>query len=156
MDVVTTFSRGSLDEKLYEYILDAIISVLRSRFFCKVKISLNGLEQSPHKCNNKMNNFLVKTINVQAFSADPFFSSRFLDGSNLFLTLYEDDLLIAASMDQSWIIGVVRGRFEAKDLGEGKVCPCIENRTDCNCEQLFLTQHSCIRRSSRAIWNEHF
>ncbi|KAG2777393.1 hypothetical protein PC129_g18528 [Phytophthora cactorum] len=85
---------------------------------CLLKKSLYGLKQAPLIWNATLKKYLVKLGFKPSIIADGVYV-MWIDDSPIFLTVYVDDVVIAAKTNQiTWLISQLKSEFKLKDLGE--------------------------------------
>src|ERR1044072_9997982 len=96
MDVKTVFLHGKIEEQIYMEQPEGFEET-GQRQVCNLKRSLYGLKQSPRKWYKRFDSYVLK-IGFGRCEYDCCVYVRSLDdGSNIFLLLYVDDMLIAAN-----------------------------------------------------------
>lgn len=127
MDVVTAFLNGKLKEEIY--MLQPEGFTKGKNMVCRLNNTLYGLKQSGREWYLEIHIELIK----QGFTrSQADFSIYILNGGEVIIALYVDDLLIA-SKDVSKINKVkedLAKKFKMKDLGEAHYCLGIEVMRD--------------------------
>ena len=118
----TTFLHGDLEEEIYMQQLEGFKEPGKEDYVCLLKISLYGLKQSPRQWYKWFDSFRV-THGYMCYEYDCCVYFRALvDGSYIFLTLYIDDMLVAAKSKQEIVKlkSLLSSEFDMKDLGAAK------------------------------------
>ena len=115
---------------------------------CLLKRSLYGLKQSPRQWYKKFDAFMV-THNYHRSSYDScVYMKKFDDGSFIFLLLYVDDMLIAATNKHEIcsLKALLSGEFEMKDLRPSKKILGMEIHKDRKNKKLYLSREKYLKK----------
>ena len=117
LDVKTAFLNGELEETIYMQPPPGYDLGSGGRV-CKLIKALYGLRQAPRAWYAKLHAALTR-LGFEASTADPSLYVRRKEGSEVWLLVYVDDLLLAASSAKvvSAVKQVIMGTFESRDLG---------------------------------------
>lgn len=145
LDVKTAFLHSDLEEKIYMKQPEGFIEPGKEGLVCSLKKSLYGLKQSTRQWYMKFDNFMV-AHGYSRSEYDPCVYFRSLDdGSLVLLTLYVDDMLIAAKRKSNMLQlkNFLSSEFDMKDLGPAKKILGMEIHRDRQAGKLWLTQMIC-------------
>jgi hypothetical protein len=98
MDVVTAFLNGDLDEHIYMEVPDSFKDPKLPDLVCKLRKALYGLKQAPRQWYAKIHEFLVKDLGFASSPNDPCMYTRHASSRITLISLYVDDMLIAANV----------------------------------------------------------
>ncbi|KAJ4756255.1 reverse transcriptase [Rhynchospora pubera] len=97
LDVKTAFLHGDLEEKIYMQQPEGYEVAGKENYVCLLNKSLYGLKQSPRQWYKKFDAFMA-SIGFQRSEYDScVYFKKLLDGSFMYLLLYVDDMLLAAT-----------------------------------------------------------
>jgi len=142
LDVKIAFLHGDLEEQIYMKQPEGFEVVGKENHVCLLKKSLYGLKQSPRQWYKKFDSFMV-SINFSRSNYDScVYFKKLSSGEFIYLLLYVDDMLIAASnMEEIVRLKEQLGSaFEMKDLGAAKRILGMEISRDRPNRKLFLSQ----------------
>ncbi|GMF51860.1 unnamed protein product [Phytophthora fragariaefolia] len=116
IDFVTALLNGPIDCDIYmeqpEFFNDGTGRV------CKLLISLYGLKQAPRIWYKTLDKYLIH-CGFQISKMDDGIYFRWVNGSPIFLTLYVDDIVTAATKENiELVLSELEKKFKIKDLGE--------------------------------------
>ena len=88
---------------------------------CRLRKSLYGLKQAPRAWNTRLKQEL-EGMGFTASGADAGLFTAQYKGSNIYILVYVDDILVAAKnlADINYVKARLRAIFDVKDLGEAK------------------------------------
>ncbi|EPZ36003.1 Reverse transcriptase, RNA-dependent DNA polymerase domain-containing protein [Rozella allomycis CSF55] len=136
MDVVTAFLIPSLKEEVYMEIPSGVAHDNKSGMVCKLNKALYGLRQSPRVWYEELHTFLI-SIGLTPTIADPCLYT----GLNCYLSIYVDDIIIAAPKDiASDIKKKISSRFQSTDLGPIQHCLGLKVQRNRIERRLYLSQ----------------
>jgi len=122
LDVKAAFLHGDLEEQIYMKQPEGFEVVRKENHVCLLKKSVYGLKQSPRQWYKKFDSFMI-SINFSLSNYDCCVYFKKLSSEKfIYLLLYVDDMLIAAS-NMEEIIRLkeqLGSTFEMKDLGAAK------------------------------------
>lgn len=140
MNVVTAFLNGELKEAIYMQQPPGYTQPGKEELVCKLRNSLYGLKQSPHRWNEKLCEHL-KSISFKERTADPcvFIHQR---KDLQIIAVYVDDLILLAktSEEMQQLKKDLSRRFKMKDLGKLHYCLGIHITLDENAHTIHLNQ----------------
>lgn len=123
MDVKTAFLYGDLKEEVYMEQPDGFKDKDKPDHVCHLLQALYGLKQAPKMWYAKLDEFLVAELSFEHIDGDSCLYILRDREEVVVLTVYVDDLLIAAStmtaMEKTKAL--LSKRFEMKDLGDAKL-----------------------------------
>ena len=146
MDVVTAFLNGTLEEDIYMQQLAGYVQPGKEKMVCKLNKLLYVLKQSPMWWNKEFKEHM-KSANFKQSSADPcIFTKTEESGEIIIVTVYVDDLIITAKMNEKMneVKRNLTSRFKMKDLGKLHHCLRITVEYDESRRCLWLHQKSYI------------
>ncbi|KAE9021522.1 hypothetical protein PR002_g12226 [Phytophthora rubi] len=116
VDFVTAFLNGPIDVEIYmkqpEFFDDGTGRV------CRLLRSLYGLKQAPRIWYKTLDKYLRK-CGFERSKVDGGIYFRWVNGSPIFFTLYIDDIVIAATMENiKLVLFELEKKFKIKDLGD--------------------------------------
>lgn len=132
LDVKTVFLHGDLEEEIYMQQSEGFEKEGMKNHVCRLKKSLYGLKQSPQQWYKRFDSFMV-TRGYKRCEYDCCVYFKIVDdGSLVLLTLYVDDMLVAAKSKQKIkeLKNLLSGEFDMKDLGTAKKILGIEIHRD--------------------------
>src|ERR1044072_582813 len=141
MDVKTAFLHGNLEEQIYMKQPEGFEETGQG-LVCKLKRSLYGLKQSPRQWYKRFDSYMLK-IGFGRCEYDCGVYVRSLDdGSNIFLLLYVDDMVIASNhwSDVNDLKAKLSREFDMKDLGAANKILGMEIFRDRSAKKLWLSQ----------------
>ncbi|KAG8492061.1 hypothetical protein CXB51_015688 [Gossypium anomalum] len=148
LDVKTVFLHGELEEYIYMQQPEGFTVSEKEDYFCLLKKSLYGLQQSPRQWYKRFDSFMTShDCKRSSFDSCVYFKKN-SDGSFVYLLLYVDDMLIAAK-DKGEIRKVkaqLSKEFEMKDLGPAKKILGMEILRDRKAIKLYLSQKGYIEK----------
>ena len=151
MDVKTAFLNGELEEDMYMQQPEGFTVLGKEDCVCLLKKSLYGLKQSPRQWYKRFDLFMT----THGFKRNNFDSCVYFkrcdDGSFVYLLLYVDDMLIAASSKEEVrkVKAQLSKEFEMKDLGAAKKIPGMEIVRNRAADRLYLSQKGYIEKVLR-------
>ena len=124
MDVDTAFLHADVDADIYVRIpkgLDFIFP--KGQQVCKLNKSLYGLKQAPHLWNERLNKFFL-SVGFKRLYSDLCVYALHSEGGETWVSIYVDDLIIAASTPQlmTQFKTQISEQFTMKDLGSPHLC----------------------------------
>ena len=156
LDVKTAFLHGDLEEQIYMKQPEGFEVMGKEDHVCLLKKSLYGLKQSPRQWYKKFDSFMV-SINFSRSNYDScVYFKKLSSGKFIYLLLYVDDMLIAASnMEEIVKLKEQLGSaFEMKDLGAAKRILGMEISRDRSNRKLFLSQKEFAEKVIRRFGME--
>ena len=139
MDVQTAFHHGKLNEDIYMLQPEGFVEPRLEHLVCKLNKSLYGLKQSPRCWNSVLHEYLI-LLGFKRSDADP---CVYVDNSDslMYIAVYVDDLIIAASCDDklSKVKASLSSRFKMKDMG--KLHFCLGVSIDYDAEKKCILMH---------------
>jgi len=151
LDVIIAFLHGDLEEQIYMKQSESFEVVGKENHVCFLKKSLYGLKQSPQQWYKKFESFMV-SINFSSSNYDIcVYFKKLSSGEFIYLLLYVDDMLIAASnMEEIVRLKEQLGSaFEMKDLRATKRILGMEISRDRPNRKLFLSQKEFVGKVIR-------
>ena len=151
MDVKTAFLNGELEEDIYMQQPEGFTVLGKEDYVSLLKKSLYGLKQSPRQWYKRFDLFMT----THGFKRSNFDSCVYFkrcdDGSFVYLLLYVDDMLIAASSKEEVrkVKAQLSKEFEMKDLGAAKKIPGMEIVRNRAADRLYLSQKGYIEKVLR-------
>ena len=97
LDVKTAFLHGELEEEIYMQQPEGFVPKGKEELVCKLKKSLYGLKQAPRQWYKKFDSFMSSHQFIRCDFDHCVYFKALSDGSFIYLLLYVDDMLIAAS-----------------------------------------------------------
>ena len=122
LDMKTTFLHGELKEDIYIQQPKGFTILGKEDCVYLLKMSLYGLKQSPRQLYTRFDSFMIYH-DFKRYSFDSYvYFKRCNDESFMYLLLYVDDMLIAATSKEEirTIKPKLNNEFEMKDLGAAK------------------------------------
>ena len=116
MDVKTTFLNGVVEEEVYVEQPLGFETHDRQSHLCRLKKALYGLKQAPITWYGRIDSFLM-SLGFTKSKADPNLYYKVVDGDQVILLLYVDDLFLTG--EEKLILDCKRKfavEFEMKDL----------------------------------------
>ena len=144
LDVKTAFLHGDLDEQIYMHQPEGFVVPGKEDHVCLLKKSLYGLKQSPRQWYKRFDSFM-QNIGFRRSSYDNcVYFKRLSDGTSMYLLLYVDDMLVAASnmIEIKKVKKQLSSEFDMKDLGAAKRILGIEIIRDRPNGKLYLSQRA--------------
>ena len=121
MDVKTAYLNANIDCKIYVQQPEGFIKTNKrgEKLVCKLNKSLYGLKQSGRNWNNVLDKFLIDQNFIQ-FIADLCLYNKFEGNCATIISIWVDDLIIAASNDDVLcaIKETLKNKFKMKDIGQ--------------------------------------
>lgn len=148
LDVKTAFLHGDLEEVIFMQQPEGFKEPGKEDLVCRLQKSLYGLKQSPRQWYKRFDVFMT-THGYSRCEYDPCVYYRKLeDDSLLLLTLYVDDMLIAAKhpKDILQLKKLLSKEFDMKDLGAAKKILGMEIQRDRKAGKLWLTQRGYVQK----------
>lgn len=148
LDVKTAFLHGDLEEEIYMQQPEGFEKEGMKNHVCRLKKSLYGLKQSPRQWYKRFDSFMV-THGYKRCEYDCCVYFKIDDdGSLVLLTLYVDDMLVAAKSKQKIkeLKNMLNEEFDMKDLGIAKKILGIEIHRDRKMGKLWLSQKKYIEK----------
>lgn len=108
MDVVTAFLNGDIDKDIYIEQPEGFVSEQPPNHVCKLHKSLYGLKQAPRLWHEKIDEFLITTMNFEVPDNEACLYFQKTSRSFSMVVLYVDDLIIAAT-DSSTLQSIKSG-----------------------------------------------
>lgn len=147
LDVKTAFLHGDLEEEIYMKQPEGFVVPGKEHLVCRLKKSLYGLKQAPRQWYKRFDSFMISLGYSRSQFDDCVYYGQF-NGSQVYLLLYVDDMLIA-SRDKSLISRLkvqLSNEFDMKDLGEAKKILGMEIHRDRQIGKLYLSQKKYIAK----------
>lgn len=145
LDVKTAFLNGELEEEIFMQQPPGYEDG-RPGVACHLKKTLYGLRQAPRAWHTKLKQELEK-LGFRPSEADPGLYVLQLQGQNIYVLVYVDDILVAARGTQ--LITMVKQKlmslFDVRDLGEAKWFLGMELIRDRNQGTLVITQRQMAK-----------
>lgn len=148
LDVKTAFLQAELNEKIYMTPPEGYESMFKPGHICLLNKSLYGLKQSPRQWNQKFDSYMSEIGFVRSEYDNCAYTKKVADGSVMFLLIYVDDMLVAAT-DKAVISKLKKDlseKFEMKDLGEARKILGMEINRDRSVGALWLSQEGYLNR----------
>lgn len=122
LDVKTAFLHGELKEKIYMSPPEGFESMFQDDEVCLLNKSLYGLKQSPRQWNEKFDQYISEIGFVRSQYDSCAYVKELKDGSNMYLLIYVDDMLVAAKNMEpiQELKKELSVKFDMKDLGAAK------------------------------------
>ncbi len=142
MDVKTAFLNGDLEQDVYMEQPEGCIDPERPDYVCKLEKALYGLKQAPRQWFAKINSFLTRQLKFKSSPYDPCLYYYNSNGKKALISLYVDDLLLAAS-DLNFLQKIKQDfckRFKMEDCGEASVCLGLEIHRNRSKKTLHVSQ----------------
>ncbi len=120
LDIKTAFLNGDLEETIYIKQPEGYAEGGPS-MVCRLRKSLYGLKQASRAGNTRLKQEL-ESMGFTASGADAGLFTAQYKGSNIYILVYVDDILVAAKnlADINYVKARLRAIFDVKDLGEAK------------------------------------
>ena len=120
LDIKTAFLNGDLEETIYMQQPEGYVEGGRN-LVCHLRKSLYGLKQAPRAWNTRLKQEL-EGMGFTASEADPGLFTAKYKGSNIYILVYVDDILVAAKnlADIEHIKARLTTIFDVRDLGEAR------------------------------------
>lgn len=111
LDIPTAFLNGELEQDIYIKTPEGVDS---DSPVLKLRKALYGLKEAPRSWNRKFHEFVTKNGLIRSSCDVCLYSGR-----NLWLVLFVDDILLVGKKEElSNFTSLLKGEFNAKDLGE--------------------------------------
>jgi hypothetical protein len=148
LDVKTAFLHGNLEEQIYMEQPEGFRELGKEGYVCKLKKSLYGLKQSPRQWYKRFDSFMLSIEFTRCEYDSCVYFKVLADGSYIYLLLYVDDMLIAASnmKDVNQLKHQLSTEFDMKDLGAAKKILGMEIHRDRKNRRLWISQKSYIEK----------
>ena len=148
LDVKTAFLHGELEEQIYMSQPEGFIVPNKKDHVCLLNKSLYGLKQSPRQWYKRFDAFMIGTGYKRNQYDNCIYSKELPDGSQIYLLLYVDDMLIAArsKAEISMLKTQLGKEFEMKDLGAARKILGMEIHRERHRGRLCLTQQTYIMK----------
>ena len=120
LDIKTAFLNGDLEETIYMQQPEGYVEGGHN-MVCHLRKSLYGLKQAPRAWNTRLKQEL-EGMGFTASEADPGLFTAKYKGSNIYILVYVDDILVAAKSlaDIEHIKARLTTIFDVRNLGEAK------------------------------------
>jgi len=140
LDIKTAFLNGDLEETIYMQQPEGYAEGGPS-MVCRLRKSLYGLKQAPRAWNTRLKQEL-EGMGFTASEADAGLFTAQYKGSNIYILVYVDDILVAAKnlADINHIKARLTAIFDVRDLGEAKYFLGMSLDRDRQAKTLKITQ----------------
>ncbi len=140
LDIKTAFLNGDLEETIYMQQPEGYAEG-GPNMVCRLRKSLYGLKQAPRAWNTRLKQEL-EGMGFTAPGADAGLFTTQYKGSNIYILVYVDDILVAAKnlADVNHIKARLTAIFDIRDLGEAKYFLGMSLNRDRQARTLKMTQ----------------
>jgi hypothetical protein len=148
LDVKTAFLHGDIEETIYMQQLEGYTIPGKENHVCLLKKSLYGLKQSPRQWYKRFDSFMLSIRFCRSEYDSCVYYKKLQDKSFMYLLIYVDDMLVAASNKEEIkkVKEQLSSEFEMKDLGTTKRILGMEIKRDRPNEKLYLSQRNFVEK----------
>lgn len=156
MGVKTAFLNGNINENIYMEQPEGFRIESLPDNLCKLQEAFHGLKQTPKQWYAKINFYLCEDLNFERCSYDPCLYVKRANSESMLITIYVEDLLIAASSKPSVL--QLKTKFwkwmEMKDCQNSRLCSESKPTRDSQADVLQISQTHQVEKTPSKVWME--
>lgn len=143
LDVDTAFLNSDLKEEVYMEVPYGIANA--ENMVCKLNKANHGLKQASNAWNKTIHVVFLQ-MGFRSSGADQCVYVKGKNGNYVYVSLYVDDMIIAAktSKEIEDVKAALKNSFKIEELGEAKFILGIEIDHDRNCSTLISVRHGTL------------